>query len=65
MFTIILYFHKNIFNKGESVPFVDDVLSLGVVLDDALSWKQQIQHVPKKFNKTLYGLKFIKSCTLQ
>ena len=49
--------------RGDSISFFDSVLSLGVVLDNTLSWKQQIQHVTKKVNRFLYGLRFIKSCT--
>ena len=47
------------------VPFVDEVLSLEVILDDTLSWKQHINYVSKKVNRVLYGLRFIKFCTSQ
>ena len=48
-------------NKGNTVPFVDEVLSLGVILDDTLSWKQHVDHISKKVKSP--GLRFIKSCT--
>ena len=51
--------------KGDTVPFVDEVLSLGVILDNILSWKQHVNHISKKVNRVLYGLRFIKSCTSQ
>ena len=55
-----------VINKnGDSVPFVDEVLILGVILDSTLSWKQQVHHVSKKVNRALFGLRFIKSCTSQ
>ena len=54
-----------VINKNGDVPFVDEVLSLGVILDSTLSWKQQVHHVSKKVNRALFGLRFIKSCTSQ
>ena len=50
-------------DSGTSVPFVNEVLSLGVLLDSTLSWKPQIQLINKKVNRTLYGLKVIRPCT--
>ena len=47
--------------KGDTVLFVDEVLSLGVILDDTLSWKQQVNYVTKKVNRVLYSLKFIEN----
>ena len=35
-------------NNGDTVPFVDDVLSLGVILDCTLSWKKQVNFVSKR-----------------
>ena len=52
-------------NNDDSVPFVDEVTSLGVILDSTLSWKRHIQYVSEKVNRVLFGLKFIKSCTSQ
>ena len=49
--------------KGDTVPFVDEVLILGLILNDTLSWKQHVNYVSKKVNRVLYGLRFIKSCT--
>ena len=54
-----------IYKNGDSVPFVDEVLSLGVILDSILSWKQQANHVSKKVNRVFYGLRFIKSSKSQ
>ena len=51
--------------KGDTVSFADEVLSLEVILDDTLSWKQQVNYVTKKVNRILYSLKFIRSCTSQ
>ena len=44
---------------------MDEVLSIGVILDDTVSWKQQVNYVTKKDNRVLYSLKFIRSCTSQ
>ena len=52
-------------SNGDTVSFVDEVLSLGVILDNTLSWKQEVHHVSKKVNRALYGLRFIKECTSQ
>ena len=49
--------------KGDSVSFVDEVISLGVILDSTLSWVPHVQHVTKKVNRALYGLKVIRPCT--
>ena len=50
-------------NAGDQAQFVDEVTSLGVVLDSTLSWGPQVNHVTKKVNRALFGLKFIRSCT--
>ena len=52
-------------SKGDTVPFADEVISLGVVLDNTLSWKKQVNHVSLKVNRVLYSLRFIRSCTSQ
>ena len=50
-------------SKGDTVPFADEVLSLGIILDNTLSWKKQVNHVTLKVNRVLYSLRFIRSCT--
>ena len=57
--------HISINENGDLVPFVTEITSLGVILDNTFSWKPQIQRVTKKVNKALYGLKFIRQCTTQ
>lgn len=52
-------------NKGDSVPFVKEILNLGLILDQALSWHSQVIQVTKKINFALYSLKIIRSCTSQ
>ena len=52
-------------SNGDSVPFVDEVTSLGILLDSTLPWKPQVQQVTKKENRVLYCLKTIKPCTSQ
>lgn len=49
--------------NGESVPFVDAARSLGVVIDNKLNWKQQINQVIKQVNGILYRLRFFRSAT--
>lgn len=49
--------------NGDSVSFVDEVTSLGVVLDSTLSWQPQVNQVTKKVNRVLYGLRIIRPCT--
>ena len=34
--------------NGEITPFVDEVMSLGVVLESTLSWRSQVNQVTKK-----------------
>ena len=50
---------------GDNIPFVDEVTSLGVILDSTLSWKPRVLQVTKKFNRVLYCLKTIRPCTSQ
>lgn len=52
-------------NAGEQTDFVDEVVSLGVTLDNTLSWESQVNQVTKKVNKSLFGLRFIQPCTTQ
>ena len=48
-----------------AIKFVNQIKSLGVILDATLSWKPQINQVAKIVNCALFGLRFIKSCTTQ
>ena len=50
---------------GEVILFSDEVVSLGVVLQNTLSWKSQIASITRKVNKALFGLRFIRACTTQ
>ena len=52
-------------SSGHTVPFVDEVISLGVSLDSTLSWKTQLRQVTKKVNGVLYCLRTIRPCTSQ
>ena len=49
----------------DQTKFVDEVLSLEVILDGTLSWGPQVTRVTKKINKSLFGLRFIEPCTTQ
>ena len=49
--------------NGEVVRFESTVKSLGVVLDNTLSWKPQVDQITKKVNRALFGLRSIKPCT--
>ena len=51
--------------NGDCVSFVNEVKSLGVILDRTLSWQYQIKNITKKVNRALYGLRIIKPCTSQ
>ena len=50
---------------GETVKLVNEIKSLGVILDSTLTWKPQINQVAKSVNCALYGLRFIKPRTTQ
>ena len=50
---------------GITIPFVNEVKSLGVILGSKLSWRPQINSVTKKVSRALKGLKYIKSCTTE
>ena len=50
--------------EAETVEFVSEIRSLGVILDSTLSWKPQINQVAKRVNCALFELRFIKSCTI-
>ena len=52
-------------SSRDCVPFVEEVVSLGVILDSTLSWRPQIQEITKKVNRVLYGLRLIRPCTSQ
>ena len=49
----------------EVIPFSDVVVSLGVVLQNTLSWKSQIANITRKANKALFGLRFIRAYSTQ
>ena len=49
-------------SKDDTAPFVDEPLSLCVILDDTLSWKKQVNHV-SLVNRVIYSFSFIRSCT--
>ena len=50
---------------GGLVLFVDKALSLGVILDNSLTWKPHINLVTRKVNRAVFGLWFVKSCTTE
>ena len=50
---------------GALVPFVDEALSLGVILDRSLTWKPHVNQVTKKINIAMFGLWFIQFCTTE
>ena len=52
-------------SEGIIVPFVKEVKSLGVILDNKLNWKAHITSVGKKVNRVLYTLRFIRQCTTE
>lgn len=52
-------------SEGVTVPFVQEVKSLGVILDSKLNWKAHIVSVGKKVNRALYTLRFIRRCTTE
>ena len=46
--------------EGVIVPFVQEIKSLGVILDSKLSWEPHVVSVGKKVNRVLYTLRFIR-----
>ena len=50
---------------GVLMPFVDESLSLGVLLDCSLTWKPHIYPVTNKVNKAMFGKWFVKFCTTE
>ena len=52
-------------HSGDGVLFVDEIISLGVTLDNTLSWQPKIKQLTRKINRVLYGLRIIKPCTSQ
>ena len=52
-------------SEGVTVPFVKEVKSLGVILDNKLSWEPHITLIGKKVNRVLYTLRFIRQCTTE
>ena len=51
--------------NGEMTPFIDEVVSLGLVLESTLSWRPHVNKVTKKVNNALFGLRFIRVFTTQ
>ena len=49
--------------NGIIVPFVQEVKSLGVILDCRLSCESHVTSIGKKVNRVLYTLRFIRGCT--
>ena len=45
--------------NGTIILFIEEVKSLGVLLDSELTWESQISSVEKKVNLVLYTLRFI------
>ena len=52
-------------SNREVVRFENTVKSLGIVLNNTLSWKAQRDPITRKVNRALFGLRFIKPCTTQ
>ena len=44
-------------SKSDSVPFVNEMTSLGVILNSTLSWVPQVQQSPRKFIEIFMVLK--------
>ena len=44
--------------EGVIAPFVQEIKSLGVILDSKLSWELHVISVEKKINRVLYTLRF-------
>ena len=47
----------------EITRFVDEVVSLGVVLESTSSWRSQVNKATKKVNNSLFGQRFIRVFT--
>ena len=52
-------------SEGVTVPFVKEIKSLGVILDNRLNWKAHITSIGKKVNRVLYTLRFVRQCTTE
>ena len=48
--------------NGVLMPFVDEVLSLRVILDSSLTWKPYTNLVTKKVNRAMFSMWFIRFC---
>ena len=46
--------------NGIITPFVDEVTSLGVILDSRLNWNSHVTTIEKRVNRVLYNLRFIR-----
>ena len=53
------------FSDGISIPFIDLVHSLGVILDCQLTWKNHVDKVTETVNKILYSLCFFRRFTTE
>ena len=53
------------FGNSETTSFVDEIMSLGMVLESTLSWRSQINKITKNVNKALFGVQFLRACTTQ
>ena len=51
-------------NDGDLVQFIDEVISLEFVLNSTLSWGSHINSITKKVNRAIFGLRFIRHCTM-
>ena len=49
--------------NGVSIPYVETVENLGVVLDAKLTWKPQVEALAKRVNRALYSLQFFRHFT--
>ena len=47
------------------IPFVDTVISLGVIMDSKLTWKPQVDAISRKVNRALYRLRSCRTCTTE
>ena len=48
--------------NGEVIRFENTMKNLGVVIDNTLSRKPQVDQITRKVSRAFFGLKFIKPC---
>ena len=46
-----------------SIPYVDQVENLGVIIDSKFTWKPQVEKVVKRVNCAIYSLNFFRQFT--